>query len=87
LLSLMTPDTVMVLPTSPGIAPLLNTPADQLDAFRFRAIELLCLAGHAGLPQISIPAATLDGCPLGLSIIGARNCDEDILALAVELAK
>lgn len=87
LLSLMTPDTVMVLPTSPGIAPLLNTPADQLDAFRFRAIELLCLAGHAGLPQISIPAATLDGCPLGLSIIGARNCDEDILALAVQLAK
>lgn len=87
LLSLMTPDTVMVLPTSPGIAPLLNTPADQLDTFRFRAIELLCLAGHAGLPQISIPAATLDGCPLGLSIIGARNCDEDILALAVQLAK
>ena len=87
LLSLMTPDTVMVLPTSPGIAPLLNTPADQLDTFRFRAIELLCLAGHAGLPQISIPAATLDGCPLGLSIIGARNCDEDVLALAVQLAK
>lgn len=87
LLSLMTADTVMVLPTSPGIAPLLNTPADQLDVFRARAIELLCLAGHAGLPQISIPAATLDGCPLGLSIIGGRNCDEDILALAVKLAK
>lgn len=85
--SLMTPDTVMVLPTSPGIAPLLNTPADQLDTFRFRAIELLCLAGHAGLPQISIPAAMLDGCPLGLSIIGGKNCDEDILQLAVELAK
>jgi len=87
LLSLMTDDTIMVLPTSPGIAPLLNTPADQLDVFRFRAIELLCLAGHAGLPQISIPAATLDGCPLGLSIIGGRNCDEDILAMAVEMGQ
>jgi amidase len=87
LLSLMTPDTIMVLPTAPGIAPLLNTPADQLDVFRARAIELLCLAGHAGLPQISIPAALLDGCPLGLSIIGGRNCDEDILAMAVEMGK
>lgn len=87
LLSLMSADTVMVLPTSPGIAPLLNTPADQLDVFRARAIELLCLAGHAGLPQISIPAATLDGCPLGLSIIGGRNCDEDILALAVQMGQ
>jgi amidase len=87
LLSLISADTVMVLPTSPGIAPLLNTPADQLDLFRARAIELLCLAGHAGLPQISIPAATLDGCPLGLSIIGGRDCDEDILALAVQMGQ
>jgi amidase len=87
LLSLMTKDTILVLPTSPGIAPLLNTPADQLDVFRARAIELLCLAGHAGLPQISIPAATLDGCPLGLSIIGGKNCDEDILAMAVEMGQ
>jgi amidase len=87
MLSLMTEDSILVLPTAPGIAPLLNTPADQLDVFRFRAIELLCLAGHAGLPQLSLPLATLDGCPLGLSIIGGRNCDEDILQVAVELGK
>jgi amidase len=87
MLSLMTEDTVLIVPTSPGIAPLRNTPADQLDVFRARAIELLCLAGHAGLPQISLPVATLDDCPLGLSIIGGRNCDEDILALAVEMGK
>ncbi|MEH2474817.1 amidase [Nitrobacteraceae bacterium AZCC 2161] len=87
MLSLMTEDTVLIVPTSPGIAPLRNTPADQLDVFRARAIELLCLAGHAGLPQISLPVATLDDCPLGLSIIGGRNCDEDILQLAVEMGK
>jgi amidase len=86
-LSLMTPDTALVLPTSPGIAPLLNTPADQLDQFRAHAIELLCLAGHAGLPQVSIPAALLHGCPLGLSIIGGRDCDEDLLALAVQMGQ
>jgi amidase len=27
----------------------------------------------------------LDGCPLGLSIVGGRDCDEDILALAIEM--
>jgi amidase len=27
----------------------------------------------------------LDRCPVGLSIIGGRNCDEDLLAAAVEL--
>jgi len=80
--SLLTKDTVLLLPTSPGIAPLLNTPNAVLDTFRARALELLCTAGHAGLPQISLPVAKLDDCPVGLSIMGARDCDEDILAVA-----
>jgi amidase len=75
-------DTLLVLPAAPGIAPLLQTPAAALDAFRSRALELLCPAGHAGLPQMSLPAAELDGCPLGLSIAGARDCDQDLLDFA-----
>jgi amidase len=75
--------TVLVLPTAPGIAPLLNTSGDALDAFRSRALELLCPAGHAGMPQISMPVGKLSGCPVGLSLAGARNCDEDLLRLAV----
>jgi amidase len=84
LLSLLQDDVVLILPTSPGIAPLLNTPSEKLDVFRARALEMLCPAGHAGLPQLSIPVATMDQCPIGLSIIGARNSDEDLLALAAE---
>lgn len=86
-LSLLADDTVLVLPTAPGIAPLRNTPDATLDVFRARAIELLCASGHAGTPQVSLPVAKLDDCPIGLSIMGGRNCDEDILALAVELAQ
>lgn len=85
MLSLMEDDAVLIVPTAPGIAPLRNTPGDALDVFRARAIELLCPAGHAGLPQISLPLAMLDECPLGLSIIGGRNREEDILALAMEM--
>jgi amidase len=78
-------DAILVLPTAPGIAPLLNTPEAELDAFRARALEILCPAGHAGLPQISIPAARIDGCPLGISLAAAPGRDEALLDVAVEI--
>jgi amidase len=31
---------------------------------------LLCIAGLAGLPQLTLPLAQIDGLPLGLSIVG-----------------
>lgn len=77
---------VIVLPTSPDIAPLRGSSAEGLQQFRLRAVQMLCLAGHAGLPQISMPLATFNGCPLGLSVIGGRGRDEDLLQLAVEMA-
>ncbi len=85
--AMLADDAILVLPTVPGIAPLRATPDATLDVFRARAIEMLCVAGHAGVPQLSMPVATLDDCPIGLSIMGARDCDEDLLVLAVEFAK
>ncbi|OYX89458.1 MAG: amidase, partial [Azorhizobium sp. 32-67-21] len=75
-------DTLILLPTAAGIAPLRDTPAEDLETFRARSLELLCPAGHAGVPQISLPLATLDGCPLGLSAIAPRGKDEMLLAFA-----
>jgi len=77
---------VLVLPTVPDIAPLLNTPAAALDDFRARAMSLLCIAGLAGLPQVSLPLATLQGCPLGVSLLAARGNDTLLLALARRIA-
>ena len=76
---------VLVLPTLPGIAPLRNTPPAESDEFRARALSLLCIAGLARLPQISLPVAKLDGCPLGLSLIAARGGDTMLLELARRL--
>jgi Asp-tRNA(Asn)/Glu-tRNA(Gln) amidotransferase A subunit family amidase len=42
-------------------------------------------AGLGGLPQLTLPLGTLDGCPLGLSIVGARGTDSALLALAASL--
>lgn len=84
--SLLGSDVVLCLPTVPGIAPLKNMPGDELVEFRNRALSLLCIAGLAGLPQINLPVGTIDGCPLGLSIVGCQNSDTALLQLAVSVA-
>jgi amidase len=73
---------ILILPTVHAIAPLRNTPPAALDEFRARAMSLLCIAGLAGLPQINLPLAKLDGCPLGLSLIAARGNDMLLLDIA-----
>lgn len=80
--ALLIDNAVLVLPTVSDIAPLLNTPAAELDDFRARAMSLLCIAGLAGLPQISLPLATARDCPLGVSLMAARGNDALLLALA-----
>ena len=80
--ALLPPGTVMLLPTMPDIAPVCGaSPADTV-IFRERALGLLCAAGLGGLPQLSMPVATVDGCPVGLSLLGGRGTDAWLLALA-----
>jgi amidase len=73
-------DTILCLPTAPGIAPKRDTPADELEMFRARAFALLSIAGLARLPQINLPFGTFEGCPIGLSLIGPRGSDRALLA-------
>lgn len=44
-------DTVLVVPSTAGIALKVATQADELDAYRRRALSIICIAGMAGLPQ------------------------------------
>src|SRR5262245_36303481 len=74
---------VLCLPTSPRIAPLRGTAQHDLEVvYRYQAMCLLCIAGLGGLPQVSLPLAKLDGCPLGLSLVGRRGADEMLRELA-----
>jgi amidase len=77
--------TVLALPSAPGIALPRNSPPKALDELRARALPILCIAGLARLPQMSLPLAQLDGCPLGLSLIAARGNDTLLLDLARRL--
>ena len=80
------PGTVIALPTTPTLPPERNIPDGASFAeFRTLTLQSTCLAGHAGLPQISIPALQAAGCPIGLSFIGWQGGDEVLLDLAVRL--
>jgi amidase len=76
------PDTYIVMPTLPWIAPLVGASGPEVDEARVRSQQMLCIAGLAGLPQVNLPWTSFDGAPLGLSVIGARGDDEGVLAVA-----
>jgi amidase len=84
---LLADNAVLVMPTAPGIAPLRGSPPEAMNAFRARCIGLLSAAGHARLPQVSLPLATLDGCPLGISLLAAPGNDLMLLELARTLGR
>lgn len=77
---------VMLLPTMPDIAPLRSEPEPALEDYRNRAIRLLCTAGLAGAPQLSLPLASREGAPFGLSLLGRPGSDRALVALAERLA-
>ena len=79
------PGTLICLPTAASLPARLDASDDEMETFRMGTVPLISLSGLSGLPQISIPAATLDGCPVGLSFLGWRGSDEVLLDLAVTL--
>lgn len=86
MLEMVPPGTILCLPTAPVIAPKTDTPPEGLEFFRANTMALTCISGHSGLPQVTVPAANVEGCPIGLSFIGWAGGDEALLDLAVKLA-
>jgi amidase len=74
-----------VLPTTPGVALRKHSPPDDIGRFYSTALAINALAGHTGLPQLTLPIGQHEGLPLGLSIIGPPHSDEALLALAAHL--
>ncbi len=87
LLGLLQDDTIICLPTAPGIAPLRNSPPEATEQTRRRTLTLSCIAGLVGAPQITVPVARFDGCPVGLSLMAAPRKDLDLLFFATRLHK
>ncbi|MGG5887095.1 amidase [Falsiroseomonas sp. HC035] len=81
---LLPPGTVLALPTTPFPAPKMGLPLSALGPVRDQILCLCALGGLAGHPQVSLPGATVEGRPVGLSLVGARG--EDALLLRMALA-
>jgi amidase len=74
--------TILCMPTTPFPAPEKGLPLAALEPLRAR---ISCLTSHGGLtgvPQVSVPGATVGGLPVGLSILGARGSDASLVAVA-----
>ncbi len=76
---------VLCLPTAPTIAPLTDTPPQELGSVRDRIMALTCIAGLACLPQVSLPVGAIEGCPVGLSLMARRASDVTLLEVARDL--
>jgi amidase len=79
---LLPPGAILCMPTTPFPAPRKGQSLTALEPLRAR---ISCLTSHGGLtgvPQVSLPGATVDGLPVGLSILGARGSDASLVAVA-----
>ena len=84
--TILTPGTFICLPTTPFVAPLRGQSRAAIKALRNRITKLTCIAGLLGAPQITLPLGQIDGVPLGLSLLGPRGSDEQLLGFARRLA-
>lgn len=78
--------TILCMPTTPFPPPIKGLAISETDPLR---LEISCLCSHGGLtgvPQVSIPGATVEGLPVGLSILGRRGSDAALIATARGLA-
>ena len=75
----------LLIPTVADVAPLLNSTKNQLEDFRQKSFQLLCIAGLGGLPQISLPVVSSIEGALGISLVGPKDSDMELLHFAKTL--
>jgi amidase len=82
---LLGPDGILVLPTMPDVAPRTDESEPTLEAYRDKAMRLLCSAGLSGFPQLTLPLARSQGAPFGVSLLGPAGTDNGLLQIARSL--
>ena len=78
-------DGVAIIPSAASVAPLLTATGAEVDQVRTRTFRITCIAGLAGLPQVSLPFSTDAGLPIGVSLLGPAGSDLALIRLATAL--
>ncbi|WP_026702648.1 amidase [Salibacterium aidingense] len=72
-------DTILVLPTTPGPAPIRNQSLEEMNDRRAKTMQLTSIAGLGGLPQLTVPVSGAKEAPAGISLIAGRFQDKHLL--------
>lgn len=67
--------TVLLMPTTPGAAPLLHESASTMASYRDQLLGMTAIAGLTRRPQLTLPVMLSDKAPWGLSLLGHRGDD------------
>jgi amidase len=78
--------TGLLIPTAPCTALPFVAGADEIGTFYHNALTLTSIAGHTGIPQISLPGTRVEGCPVGLSVLALPGHDRALLDLGARHA-
>ncbi len=78
-------DTVAILPSAASVAPLRTAANATIEETRIRTMQICCIAGLSGLPQVSIPMTDPTGLPVGISLLGPEGSDRALIRLATQL--
>lgn len=75
-------DGALVQPAATGPAPAPEIGPEEKDSLRGRLLALSAPAGMAGAPVLVVPAAQVNGLPIGLALVGLPGDDDGLVALA-----
>jgi amidase len=82
--------TVLCAPTAPIIAPrkgAMRVGSRATSDYFLRTLTQTSLSGIGRLPEVTLPLATVDGVPAGLSLLAAHGHDAFLLDVAAHLAR
>ena len=86
-----TNDTVLIMPTVPGPAPMRTHRGERVEAVRAATLRMTTPAAIGGMPSISIPLLTvpssLGAAPVGVSLISRPGTDIALVRLARRLTR
>jgi amidase len=84
--AVLSDDTIAIVPSAAGLAPLLKESGEAIDLLRMRTMHLTCVAGISGVCQVSIPFKNSEGVPVGVSLMGPAGSDLALIRLATALS-
>lgn len=83
--ALLNSNGLLVIPTTPGEAPMRNLTVKEMEQYRSKTMQLTCIAGLSGFPQVTIPLIKENGIPVGLSFIANHHSDLKLLRWVQQL--